>query len=258
MPVLPYSKSIKCCFRKISKNKSEYASSRVEVYFAETINLESCVSYLMKYVTDDEKLIASNFYSDTYKKTYLCCHALIRLMLAAKLNMEPSDLSIIKGSNNKPVLSSNQAYFNVSHTRDAFAFAVSRDFHVGIDLEKVRQSINIHPILERFFSTKEREYILETATKTFNRFFLLWTRKEAFLKALGSGIIENLNQIIVSEPVNFIERGLFDKVVEDSLLNEYFMYSYKIKAHFLCIALPHMSSISIHKLDKEVLFNCLA
>ena len=251
MSIKPYSESVKCYFRNNSKRESKHSSTKVEVYFADKKSLYSWFSYLKNYVTEDEQLIANSFNSDTYRKTYLSCHALLRLILAAKLNMEPSDLSIIKGSNNKPVLSSNQAYFNLSHTRDAFAFAVSRDFHVGIDLEKVRQSINIHPILEKFFSTKEQEYILETATKTFNRFFLLWTRKEALLKALGTGIINNLNQIIVSEPINLLKKELFNNIVDDSFLIEYFIYSYKIKNNFLCVALPIKSSISFYNLNEE-------
>ncbi len=253
MSIKPYSECIKCYFGKNSKRESEYLSTKVEVYLADATSLYSGFSYLKNYVTEDEQLIANSFNSDIYRKTYISCHALLRLILAAKLNMEPSDLSIIKGSNNKPVLSSNQAYFNLSHTKDAFAFAISRDFHVGIDLEKIKQNINLRSIINKFFNVKEREYILDEEEESFNRFFLLWTRKEAFLKALGTGIIENLNQIIVSEPVNFIKRGIFDNVVESSLLNEYFMYSYKIKNHFLCIALPHRSSISFYNLNEEIL-----
>ena len=161
MSIQPYSECVKCYFGKNTKHESEYFSAGVEVYYVETINLESSVSYLRKYVTKEEQLIASNFYSDTYKKTYLCCHALLRLILAANLNMNPFDLSIIRGNNKKPFLSCNQAYFNLSHTSDSFAFAITRDVHVGIDLEKIKQSTKIKPIINKFFNSQEREYILD-------------------------------------------------------------------------------------------------
>ena len=91
-----------------------------------------------------------------------------------------------------------------------------------------------------------------------NRFFLLWTRKEALLKALGSGIINSLNQIVVSDPVNNIKKELFDNIVDASLLNEYFIYSYQIKDHFVSIALPVESSIRFYNLNEEVFSSLLS
>ena len=258
MPITPYSERIKCCFTNTTADEAKYVPAKVEAYYAETANLVSWFSYLKDYVTDDEQIIANKLYSDTFRKTYLSCHALLRLVLAAKLNIHPLDLLIVKEINNKPVLSCNQAYFNISHTGEAFTFAISRNFNVGIDLEKVKQGINLPPILDRFFSIREREYILDSRDETLNRFFLLWTRKEALLKALGSGIINSLNQVIVSDPVNFIKKDLFDNLVDASLLKEYFMYSYKIKDHFICIALPLESSIFFYNLNEEDLSSYLS
>ena len=252
MTIMPYSEHIRCCFKANSTSEPEYIPAKVEAYFAETANLDSWYSWFKNYVTEDEQLIASKLYSDTFRKTYLSCHALLRLKLAAKLNLDPLDLSIVRGINNKPALSCDQAYFNISHTKDAFAFTIATDFHVGIDLEKVKQSINLHPIINNFFSIKEREYILDSEEESLNRFFLLWTRKEALLKALGSGIINSLSQIIVSDPVNHIKKELFDNIVDASLLNEYFMYSYQIKNYFVSIALPVESSIRFYNLNEEV------
>ena len=254
MSSLPYVDSIKCCFSELSGNSTEYIPNFIEVYFVETKILDSWFSCLKNYISEDEQIIANNFYSDIYRKTYLSCHALLRLMLAEKLNMNPLDLSIIRGINNKPVLSCNHAYFNLSHTRDAFAFVIARDFHVGIDLEKVRQILNIHPIMDNFFNFTEREYILDEEVDTFNRFFLLWTRKEAFLKALGTGLIENLNQIIVSEPINLLRKELFDNLGEDFFLNEYYLYSYNISNHVITIATAGKSSISFYNLNEENIY----
>ena len=251
MPIIQYSDYIKCCFKLNPNGESEYDSASIDVFYAEIKYFESLFSYFMDFITEDEKLLASKLYSDTARKTYVACHALLRLILAKKLNMDPLELSIVKGSNNKPGLLYNQAYFNVSHTREAFAFAIAKDFHVGIDIEKIKKSINLQPILNNFFSFSEREYVLNSEAESLTRFFLLWTRKEALLKALGTGIIYNLNQIIVSDPVNYLRKELFDNLVDASLLNQYYMYSYYIRDHFICIAFPFKCSISFYNLNEE-------
>ena len=51
MSIRPYSECVKCYFGKNTKHESEYFSTGVEVYYAETISLESSVSHIMKYVT---------------------------------------------------------------------------------------------------------------------------------------------------------------------------------------------------------------
>lgn len=251
MNVISSSNCVSCYFTKFPENKSEYDSTKIEVFFGETGSFNSWFSYFKNYISIEEQHKANKFYSDNERNTYISCHALLRLILANRLKINPLDLSFIKGINDKPFLLSNQMFFNISHTRESFAIALARDFHVGIDLEKIKQSINFHPIIENYFSNKEREYILDLKAQSIDRFFQLWTRKEALLKALGTGIINNLRQVNVSEPLNFIKRESFDKLVNDSVLNEFFIYSFKLRAYFLSVAIPHKSSITFNNLNEE-------
>ena len=120
MFIIPSSNCIRCYFSNNSKTESEYISTKIEVFFAETESIDSWFSFLKNYITSDEQLRADKFYSDTDRKTYISSHALLRLILAARLNINPLNLSFIKGINNKPGLPGNQAFFNIAHTRRGF------------------------------------------------------------------------------------------------------------------------------------------
>ncbi len=242
---------VKCSFGSGYETSSNLYKGKLDVFFAETRDLRSRYPELKNFISCDEQIRADKFRFDKNRETYLACHALLRLVLAQCLNVSPLEISYQNGINNKPGLVGDPIYFNVTHTKEAFAFAISRDFYVGIDLEDVNQFIDIHNIIESFFSKKEREYILNQQTETKNRFFLLWTRKEALLKALGTGIINNLTQIEVSEQENFINKKSFDNLVSDSAFNEHFIYSKKLWNYYLSIATPHKATINFYHMNKE-------
>jgi 4'-phosphopantetheinyl transferase len=179
------------------------------------------------------------------------------LILAKELNVNPLDLLFIKGLNNKPGLTNDSAYFNISHTREAFAIVISRHHYVGIDLEELNFSMNFHPIIKTFFSPRERQFILQSDSEAVNRFFLLWTRKEALLKALGTGIMDILTHVEVSEQENLLDKEFFDSEIIDSACNEHFIYSMVMGNNYLSIAAPCNAIVNINHLDNETVLSLL-
>lgn len=257
MQVISGSSRIHCYFDTGSKTTSEENLNRVEVFYAKTKDLISRYLDFKNYISHEELLRASRFHFDKDKDTYIFCHALLRLILSDRLKKKPLDILFINGLHNKPGLMGNPMYFNITHTRDAFAFATSKNFHVGIDLEKVSREIDFISIIETYFSKREREFILHSQSEAKNRFFLLWTRKEALLKALGTGIISNLTQVEASEQENFINKKSFDNLVTDSAFNEHFIYSKKLCNYYLSIAIPHKATINFYHLNKENIVSLL-
>ena len=184
-------------------------------------------------------------------ETYISCHALLRLVLSKTLNKEPLEVRFFNELYNKPALLGNPLYFNISHTKGAFAFVVSNNHYVGIDLEKVSKIIDFTSIIETYFSSCEREYILESKAEALDRFFLLWTRKEALLKALGTGIIDNLKQVEVLE--NIIRREVFDNLIADCLFDDHFIYSTNLSNHFLSVAIPQRGKVLLYQINNEII-----
>ncbi len=93
----------------------------------------------------------------------------------------------------KPFLLSPPAHppidFNVAHSRDLALLAFSSGFPLGVDVEFVRPEIASEEIAGRYFSAQEvSELLALPAASRSQAFFLGWTRKEAYVKALGDGL----------------------------------------------------------------------
>jgi len=89
--------------------------------------------------------------------------------------------------------------FSVSHADGMAAFAFTRNRMIGVDVESIRKSFDTSGIAERFFSEAERAALQNLpAHKRHQAFFRCWTRKEAYIKALGEGLSYPLHRFDVS------------------------------------------------------------
>lgn len=87
---------------------------------------------------------------------------------------------------NKPV--ADNLYFNISHSKGVIVLAISKDYELGVDIELIRgYSL---PLLTRMANQQELNYITSN-----ERFFHIWTNKEAILKCIGSGLINELDTV---------------------------------------------------------------
>jgi 4'-phosphopantetheinyl transferase len=253
MTLITISSFVRCSFYPDEKMVSNDLVSTAEVFFAKTKDLSSGISSLRRYINKDDQLKADRLHNSEDKKTNLICFTLLRMILSKKLNKSPHDISYINGRNGKPGIKDNSLFFNISHTRDSFAIAISEHSYIGVDLEDLSKSLDFESIIKRVFSGKEGEFILKSSGKSRNRFFLLWTRKEALLKAIGTGIIPHLSQIEVLRPVNLINRNSIDDLADVSVSDQHYIYSKKLYNYYLSVALPQKAKIVLSHLDEKVL-----
>lgn len=107
-----------------------------------------------------------------------------------------NDIRFGVGEYGKPfLLNTPEFHFNISHTKDAVAVAISGS-EVGIDIEAIRKEVHTG-IIEKYFTTDEKEYI----GNSIERFTEIWCCKEAYLKCLGSGI----NDIGILRALNVLD-----------------------------------------------------
>jgi 4'-phosphopantetheinyl transferase len=242
---------IRCCFDQSGTALPAGNAVTVEIYYARTEDLIYELPGLGDFIDKNERLRAEKFYFEKDKNTYIACHSLLRMLILNKLDTDPSKINIIFDRNNKPWLKENLLYFNLSHTRDAFAFAISDHVRIGIDLENINRNIDFRTIIKTFFSNGEEEYILKNQAKSRDRFFLLWTRKEALLKAIGTGIINKLQDVEVFRDINILNKKSFENVVDDNFFCDHYLYSKKISNHYLSLAVPSKAKISFHHLNTK-------
>ncbi len=142
-----------------------------------------------RHLNSDEKERLARFRIEKPRNQFACTRGLLRQLLGRYLGCEPCNVPISHEATGKPIVKGYPLHFNVTHSDDIAAFAVSAVGRVGIDIEKVRPMANFDSIVQRFFSAGECAGFAELPPDIRERaFFQMWTRKEALLKALGQGI----------------------------------------------------------------------
>lgn len=144
-----------------------------------------------------EQARATRFYFARDKNRYVVSRAVLRLVIGRYLSRPPEQISFTYTGHGKPVLAPIQGerlQFNVSHSGGLAMMAFCLDAEVGIDVEKQRPLDDGEQIAERFFSASEVAVFqsLPAGQRT-EAFFNCWTRKEAYIKAIGEGLSCPLN-----------------------------------------------------------------
>jgi 4'-phosphopantetheinyl transferase len=141
----------------------------------------------------DEQERAARFHFEKDRIHFSRCRSALRNLLAVYLTMPPDEIHFDYQANGKPQLAAeknpNALQFNVSHSGGLALIAIGSEHRLGVDIEKMRRDIDAERLAERFFSVRERAGLREFADDLRVRgFFACWTRKEAFLKATGTGL----------------------------------------------------------------------
>jgi len=137
------------------------------------------------------------------KNTWQSCRATLRLILGAYLGKKAVEIEFGKGWFGKPYLAGTDLCFNVSHSRHSFLLGFNRGGRIGVDIELLNGSEDLPSLVKYAFSATEAKYFHKNESA--ERFTEIWTLKEAFLKAAGAGLVDDLTAITVSgESANFI------------------------------------------------------
>ena len=99
----------------------------------------------------------------------------------------------------KPYIPGFPYCFNISHSSDLLICGVS-DAEIGADVQEKSEKTNIEGIIKRFYSADEQEYVLSSEDMC-DAFTKIWTLKEAYIKALGTGGATPLESFSVLQPI---------------------------------------------------------
>jgi 4'-phosphopantetheinyl transferase len=163
-----------------------------------------------------EKEKASKFKQYVHKKYYILSHAILRLLLSKYINVAPELISIHEDEYGKPFLKSYNIHFNISHSNTKLAIAIAK-FDIGIDIEYINPNFDIHQISDIALSENEKLNI-NRLKGDFQKelFYSYWTKKEALLKGVGTGINIDLNKLEV----------LYNSYIDFDKENRWFIYNF--------------------------------
>jgi 4'-phosphopantetheinyl transferase len=145
-----------------------------------------------KLLTDQEIIFANRFYQKEDRHRFITGRTSLRALASGYLGVLPQDIEISFGLNKKPFISNPQTdlRFNISHSGDWLLIAFA-SIELGIDIEQIKTDFLIDDIMSNYFNRKEQAYIVDHQNPQY-AFFVLWTRKEALMKAWGTGLQDNL------------------------------------------------------------------
>jgi 4'-phosphopantetheinyl transferase len=156
---------------------------------------------LARFLADEERLRAGRYVHCPSREQFVVARAMLRVLLSRYLGLPPALVRIGLGPQGKPRLPGSDLHFNVSHTHGLALYAFTRRGEVGIDVERVRPCPTHLDMATRFFTPREAGAIRTVPPgRSEEAFFHVWTRKEAFLKALGLGLSHGLERFEVSVP----------------------------------------------------------
>lgn len=153
----------------------------------------AAVRALYELLSADERQRAERFHFPKDRGHYVTARGALRRILGGYLGAAPESLRFTYNAYGKPSLEGaggeDALRFNLSHSNGVALYAFARGREVGVDIEHVRQDVAELATSESFFSPAEVSLLgglparLQAAA-----FFNCWTRKEAYVKAVGEGL----------------------------------------------------------------------
>ncbi|MFI5313435.1 MAG: 4'-phosphopantetheinyl transferase family protein [Candidatus Dormibacteria bacterium] len=147
---------------------------------------------LAGYLSTEERDRADRSRNPRDRVRIIAARGWLRHVLGGYVDNHPRDLAFTRDEHGKPRLAGKSGEwlrFNASHSDGAALYAVARGRGVGVDLERVRDDFPVHDVARRFFPQAEQEELWALPrTQQVRAFFDAWTRKEAYLKAIGIGL----------------------------------------------------------------------
>jgi len=157
----------------------------------------------LRALNDDERARADRFQFDQHRRRFVLARGFLRALLGRYLGIGPEEVRFVYGPYGKPSLAdehgASDLRFNASHSHELAVYAFAEEREIGIDVEYIQQEFAGEEIARQFFSTYEVNTLLGLPkSEQAAAFFRCWTRKEAYIKAIGSGLSHPLDEFDVT------------------------------------------------------------
>lgn len=171
----------------------------VELHFDRLDRSDAALGPLYACLAEHERLRSSQFRFTVHRRRFIVRRARLRQVLGQRLGVPPAELVLAEGPFGKPFVPGWDRHFSASHSGDTMLLALS-DKAVGCDIEAEQSELEWLPLADRLFAAGEIAALarIEDANAGRAAFFRCWSRKEAFVKAIGQGLSYPLESFEVS------------------------------------------------------------
>lgn len=143
------------------------------------------------------------------RSRFIRCRAALRHILGSWLERAPAEVALCEAATGRPFVPNAGLDFNVSHSGDLALIAVLPGRgSIGVDLERIVDLPDLLGLARTVCTSRELGQLLQQGQRQLESFYRLWTRKEAYLKGIGSGLsVDAVRvEIGVSNPVHVLRR----------------------------------------------------
>jgi 4'-phosphopantetheinyl transferase len=177
----------------------DISKNEIHVYKAFSETSENKLNYFLDLLDTDEKNKADRFKFAKHRNNFISFRAYLRIILSEYLNTHPAKITFSYADKGKPFISDSEIKFNISHSDNFAVYAVTSQIEIGIDTEKIKELPDALSIAKNYFSEMEVKQFSEVNENNYKQaFYNCWTRKEAFIKAIGEGLSFPLADFSVS------------------------------------------------------------
>ncbi len=173
----------------------EQLGQEVHVWLAvpEDITDSGKLAEYLSLLSEEERERQQRFHFEKDRHSFLVSHALVRRVLSMYADVDPADWQFAAGEYGRPEISGPAGVpplrFNLTHTEGLTACLVTLDVDCGVDAERVGGRGNLQAVAEKMFADSELETLGALDGQQYQQqFFTFWTLREAYCKALGTGL----------------------------------------------------------------------
>lgn len=171
--------------------RPELGDRQVHLWIVRLEASEDNFARSLAWLSPEEIARVDRFYFDRHRRAFALGRAALRGLLGSYLDREALEVAFVYGQHGKPALSEAQCplRFNVSNSGNLAAYAFTIGCEIGVDVEQHRGLRDFENIAHRFFSPEETADLLALPeAERMTAFYNCWTRKEAYIKAMGGGL----------------------------------------------------------------------
>lgn len=158
---------------------------------------DSVVARARDCLNPQEKQDNQTLQDSQMRKRHALSRGVLRHLLSQRIPQSPQQIALTTNANGKPALAAHdhRLFFNVSHSGDYLAIALSEIAELGVDIEATNTPRAFTRLAKRYFAPDEIA-MLDTLDddERRERFYTYWTLKEAYLKARGLGVFHGLDR----------------------------------------------------------------
>lgn len=202
---------------------------KIEMYWVPVPPQQEVIEEMNKHISIldvEERLTYEKYRVDFKKIEFMTGRLLLKTLLAQRMGIQPKQVRFVKNEYGKlflhPTHETSGLYFNLSHTDQMIVCVLSPWEKAGIDVERIGK--DHFDVMSSVFVDEEAAFVQSQPTFQAKReaFYMLWTRKEAVMKAVGMGF--SLSPKTFRVPFQRAQTGN----------DQYDFYTYSLPPDYLC------------------------